>query len=34
MENAIETPGFYCLHSKILRYSIRFVSISGMNGSR
>lgn len=34
MENAIGTSGFCCLHSKILRYSIRFVSISGMNGSR
>lgn len=34
MENAIGTPGFCCLHSKILRYSIRFVPISGMNGSR
>lgn len=34
MENAIGTSVFCCLHSKILRYSIRFVSISGMNGSR
>lgn len=34
MENAIETLGFCCLHSKILRYSIRFVPNSGMNSSR